>query len=151
MYFVLWRHYFIPIKCTLFFFLPKFLLSVNVVHVVLFPIFIKTTQNKVITTFILKRENNNPVNLYIISLTSEPQLKQEVAFQLKQTWWPAAELRDGRANAASVDGEDVTLDLVAQLRLQVAQFLLEDGQRRHDDGFRSQRAAGLHVVVKPGR
>lgn len=30
---------------------------------------------------------------------------------------------------SSVDGEDVALDLVAQLGLQVAQLLLEDGER----------------------
>lgn len=49
----------------------------------------------------------------------------------------------------SVDGEHVALDLVAQLSLQVAQLLLQDSQRRHDDGLRPQRAARLHVVEEP--
>jgi len=50
---------------------------------------------------------------------------------------------------ASVDGEHVALDLVAQLRLKVAELLLEDGQRRHHDGLGPQRAARLHVVEEP--
>lgn len=51
----------------------------------------------------------------------------------------------------SVDGEDVALDLMAQLGLQVAQLLLQDGQCRHDDGLRPQGPTGLHVVKEPAR
>lgn len=57
----------------------------------------------------------------------------------------------GWRRRCSVDGEHVALDLVAQLSLQVAQLLLEDRQRRHDDGLRSQRAARLHVIIEPER
>lgn len=49
----------------------------------------------------------------------------------------------------SVDSENVALDLVAQLSLQVAQLLLENSQRWHDDGLRSQRATWLHVIKEP--
>lgn len=49
----------------------------------------------------------------------------------------------------SVNGEDVALDLVAQLSLKVTQLLLEDGQRWHDDGFWPQRATGLHIIIEP--
>ena len=45
------------------------------------------------------------------------------------------------AYTCSVDGEDVTLDLVAQLGLEVTQLLLEHCQCRHDDGLWSQGAA----------
>lgn len=51
----------------------------------------------------------------------------------------------------SVDGEHVALDLVAQLSLQVTKLLLQDGQRRHDDGLWSQGTTGLHVIIETGR
>lgn len=51
--------------------------------------------------------------------------------------------------ATSVYSEDVTLDLMAQLGLEVTQLLLQAGQCREDDGFGAQRAARLHVVIKP--
>lgn len=51
----------------------------------------------------------------------------------------------------SVYGQHVTLDLVAQLGLEIAQFLLQARQRREDDGLRTQGATGLYVVVKPER
>lgn len=51
--------------------------------------------------------------------------------------------------ATSVYGEDVALNLVAQLGLEVAQFLLQAGQRGENDGLRAQRTAGLHIVIKP--
>lgn len=38
---------------------------------------------------------------------------------------------------------------MAQLCLEIAQFLLEAGQCRQDDGLGAQRTAGLHVVIKP--
>lgn len=50
-----------------------------------------------------------------------------------------------------VDGEDVALDLVAQLGLQVAQFSLQDSQRWQNDGLWPEGAAGLYVEVKPGQ
>lgn len=53
--------------------------------------------------------------------------------------------------ATSVYSEDVTLDLMAQLGLEVTQLLLQAGQCREDDGFGAQRAARLHVVIKPLR
>lgn len=49
----------------------------------------------------------------------------------------------------SVDGEHITLDLMAQLGLQVAQFFLEDSQRRHDNVLRPKRATWFHVIKKP--
>lgn len=49
----------------------------------------------------------------------------------------------------SVYSEDITLNLMAQLGLEVAQFLLQARERRENDGLRAQRTAGLHVVVKP--
>lgn len=51
----------------------------------------------------------------------------------------------------SVDGENVTLDLMAQLGLEVAELLLEHRQRRHDNGFWSQGATRLHIVIEPAR
>ena len=45
------------------------------------------------------------------------------------------------AYACSVDGEDITLDLMAQLGLEVTQLLLQHCQCRHDDGLWSQGAA----------
>lgn len=49
----------------------------------------------------------------------------------------------------SVYSEDITLNLMAQLGLEVAQFLLQAGERRENDGLRAQRSTGLHIVVKP--
>lgn len=51
--------------------------------------------------------------------------------------------------ATSVYSEHVTLDLMAQLSLEVTQLLLQARQRRQNDGFGAQRAARLHVVIKP--
>jgi len=63
-------------------------------------------------------------------------------------------LRPSRQSALSRGGtsvysEDIALNLVAQLRLEVAQFLLQAGQRGENDGLWAQRTAGLHVVIKP--
>ena len=55
------------------------------------------------------------------------------------------------AYTCSVDGEDITLNLVAQLGLEVTQLLLEHCQCRHDDGLWSQGAARLHIVIEPAR
>lgn len=49
----------------------------------------------------------------------------------------------------SVDGEHVTLDLVAQLSLQITQLLFQDSERWHDDGLRAQRTARLHIIIEP--
>lgn len=51
--------------------------------------------------------------------------------------------------AISVYSEDIALNLMAQLGLEVTQFLLQARQRRENDGFWAQRSAGLHVVIKP--
>lgn len=51
--------------------------------------------------------------------------------------------------ATSVYSEDIALNLVAQLGLEVTQFLLQARERGENDGFWAQRSTGLHVVVKP--
>lgn len=51
--------------------------------------------------------------------------------------------------ATSVYSEDVTLNLMAQLGLEVTQFLLQARQRRENDGLRAQRTTGLDIVIKP--
>lgn len=56
---------------------------------------------------------------------------------------------ENSGSAASVDGEHVALDFMAQLCLQVTQLLFEHGQRWHDNGFRTQGAARFHVVIEP--
>ena len=42
----------------------------------------------------------------------------------------------------------VILNLNAELGLQIAELLLEIAERREDDVFRLQGAAGLHIVEK---
>lgn len=62
---------------------------------------------------------------------------------------PHSHLSTLSQGVVSVYSEDVALNLVAQLGLEVTQFLLQARQRRENDGLRAQRTTGLHVVIKP--
>jgi len=102
--------------------------------------------------------NKNTCDKQISTLKKQPMRKLHcVVVNVVHAWisWKHQvtdkNISNNRHTKSSVDGENVTLDLVAQLGLEVTQLLLEHCQRRHDNGLRSQGATRLHVVIEPAR